>query len=411
VRVCGAVLILMMLSASSVLSAPSGDIIRVLAIGEVDTAYCPIYGFCASEPSLDVTLAVARDMHGTNYGDKGLQRIIRLYVPRNLDAMLGYDFIVINQPVIRFFPQSSLEAMYSAVAEHGVGSLCFMESKYREIYEPWLQTRLSQCYPYDHYKNIRMGAPGGQPYNLEVVMDQQLPPLLRPFVPLGIEKIRPFGYARPTFPREGATEWAYCKTDYWSYKGITKFPLFLSWHYGEANAMVWTTADQFDSPFWRATDGKERFELDIFTGIIWLSCGWRLPEDPLMVHQLRSAFTQANARISSSYAMLDFIDSFGANTRRLEQELAGVQDMKQKAARLYLSNKFSEASSAIAETMSALDKIDSESVSLRRRAMMWVHLVEWLTITSSLAITGSLLWTLMVRRRLFKPVSSTRGLE
>ncbi len=200
VRVSHAVALIMVLSMSSVLSAPTGHIIRVLAIGEVDTAYCPIYGFCASEPSLDVTLAVARDMHGTNYGDKGLQRIIRLYVPRNLESMLSYDFIVINQPVIRFFPQSSLEAMYSAVAEHGVGSLCFMESMYREIYEPWLQTRLSQCYPYDHYRNIRMGAPGGQPYNLEVVMDQKLPPLLRPFVALGIEKIRPFGYARPPFP-------------------------------------------------------------------------------------------------------------------------------------------------------------------------------------------------------------------
>ena len=191
-------------------------------------------------------------------------------------------------------------------------------------------------------------------------------------------------------------------------QGNHKVPMFLSWRYESGRWLVWTTADQFDSPFWRLTDGKERFQLDIFTGIIWLSCGWKLP-DPLMVHELRSSFTQLDGRIGSSYAMLEFIDSFSANTRKLEEELARVQEMKHVAGALYLNNELSRAFSAISETMAALDKVDCESIVLRHRAMLWVDLVEWLTITSFLAVTGSIIWTLMVRRKFFKRVGSTRS--
>ncbi len=384
------------------------QVLHILAIGEVDPSYCPIYGFCAAEPSLDVTLAVARSMHGTNFGEKELQRMIRLYVPRNLEAMLRYNFIIINQPIIRLFPLSSLEAMYSAIADHGVGSLCFMESQSASIYVPWLETRLSECYPYDHYKNIAVGAPDGQPYNLEVVRDPALPPLLRPFLSAGIENVKPFGYARPTFPREGATIWAYCRTNYWSYRGFTKFPLFISWRYGQARALTWVTADQFDSPMWRAVDGRERYQLDIFTGIVWLSSGRSLPSNPLLVHQIRNSFSQITARIGTSYAVLDFIDEFGANTRRLETRIATVQKMKEEAGKLYLEHRFDEAASKIQETFSELDRIDSECVELKRRALLWVHLVEWLGVSSTLALTGSVIWAVMVKRKLYRPVESTR---
>lgn len=395
------------------LSAPRGYAsdprpMRVLAIGEVDTSYCPIWGFGAAEPSLDVTLAVAREMHGTNYGEKGLKRIIRLYIPRNLEAMLQYDFILINQPVIRYFPATSIEDMRSAIADHGVGALCFMESMYSDIYTPWLQTELSNCFPYNHYANLRLGAPGGKNYDLEVVKDQDLPPLLTPYVPLGIEKVKPFGEARPTFEKEGATVWAYCKANGFQALGVARFPLFISWRYGPGKALVWVTADQFDCPMWRTNDGKERYALDIFTGMVWLSSGWQLPDDPIRVRVIRESFTQLRTRIGLIDSLIEFIDRFGASTREVDADLGRLQSMMGEAGRLYLQHEFELTELKQNEAYDLAADIERRSVLLKDRALTWVYLIEWLVVTGTFLACGFMLWTLMIRRRIYREVATTR---
>jgi len=383
---------------------------RVLAMGEVDTSYCPIWGYCEAEPSLDATLVVARDMHATTYGETGLKKIIRLYLPRDLQDMLEYDFILINQPVVQYFPPNSLQDIYLAISEHGTGALCFMESQYSDIYLPWLQTQVYDCFPYDHSRNLKLGAPGDKPFDLEIVRDPNLPPLMTPYIPLGIESIKPFGECRPTFERPGATIWAYCRTNAFAGAGVTSFPLFISWRYGPGNALVWVTADQFDTSMWRTNDGKERYALDIFTGFIWLSSGWQLPDDPVRIHIMRDSFTQLRSRVGLVSNIIEFADSFGANTRQVESRLGGLQLMGQQAGELYLDHEFDLAESKMGEAFDLASEIEAESVALKDRALTWVYLVEWLTVTSTAALSGVAVWSLMVKRRMFHPVSVTRGL-
>ena len=389
--------------------APEARPMRVLATGEVDPTYCPISSYGAIEPSLDVTLAVAREMHGTTFGEKGLKRLIRLYIPRNLEEMLQYDFILLNQPVIRYFPLSSLEQMRSVIADHGAGGLCFMQSMYSDIYTPWLETELSDCFPYNHYAYLRLGAPGGQSYNLEVVKDPHLPPLMTPYVSLGIENVKPFGEARPTFEKEGATVWAYCRAAAFRAYGLDRFPLFISWEYGPGRALVWTTADQFDSPMWRTNDGKERYALDIFTGMVWLSSGWDLPDDPVRVRVMRDSFTRLRARMSLIGSLIEFIDDFGASTYEVEVDLGSLQSMVEEAGRLYLEHEFEATEMKFSEAFDFASEIEARSVMLKDRALMWVYLIEWVAVTGTFLLAGFLLWTLMVRRRVYREVMTTRS--
>ncbi len=400
----GAIFVTICFIASSISSATGPRRMRVLAIGEVDTSYCPVSAFLVAEPSLDGTLAVARDMHGTNFGEKGLKRIIRLYIPRNLEAMLGYDFILINQPVVKYFETTSLEQMNEAIVQHGRGGLCFMESQYFDIYGPWLETELSKCFPYDHYANLRLGAPGDEIYDLEVVRDPILPPLLMPYVPLGIESIKPFGGSRPTYEKEGATVWAYCRTH--SFHG--RYPLFISWRYGSGRALVWVTADQFDSPMWRTNDGKERYALDILTGMIWLSSGWELPNDPVRVHVLRDSFSQLQSRVSLVTSVIEFIDSFGANTRQIETDLGDLLALGREAGDMYLDHEFESCESVLAEAFSFAARIETKSILLKKQALSWVYLIEWLSVTSAIALAGWAAWMLMVKRMMYRAVAITR---
>ncbi len=52
--------------------------------------------------------------------------------------------------------------------------------------------------------------------------------------------------------------------------------------------------------------------------------------------------------------------------------------------------------------------ITMEAVRLKDEVLLWVYLVEWLAVSGTGTGCGFILWTLMVRRRSFKEVETTR---
>jgi hypothetical protein len=49
-----------------------------------------------------------------------------------------------------------------------------------------------------------------------------------------------------------------------------------------------------------------------------------------------------------------------------------------------------------------------EAVNAKDRALLWVYIIEWLTVLGTSAIVGTILWSLMIRRRLYRQVATTR---
>lgn len=45
---------------------------------------------------------------------------------------------------------------------------------------------------------------------------------------------------------------------------------------------------------------------------------------------------------------------------------------------------------------------------LKDQAMLWIYLIEWSVVTSTFTICGVVVWTLMVRRRYYREIGSTR---
>ena len=55
-------------------------------------------------------------------------------------------------------------------------------------------------------------------------------------------------------------------------------------------------------------------------------------------------------------------------------------------------------------------EVDVELMRAKDRALFWVYLIEWLAVSGTCMICAVLLWTLMIRRRLYRRVSTTRAL-
>ena len=112
---------------------------------------------------------------------------------------------------------------------------------------------------------------------------------------------------------------------------------------------------------------------------------------------------------SSTTALMDFIDKFGANTRPVERMLGELETKKKEAERLYLKDRYEEASGAMKDVIQGFQRISDQAVRIRERALLWVYITEWFAVTGTAIICGSLVWTLMVKRRYYKEVSVTRS--
>jgi hypothetical protein len=55
-----------------------------------------------------------------------------------------------------------------------------------------------------------------------------------------------------------------------------------------------------------------------------------------------------------------------------------------------------------------LDRVEAEAMAVKARAFLWIWLIEWLVVSGALMVTGMVLWTLMIKRRLYREVKTTR---
>ena len=245
------------------------------------------------------------------------------------------------------------------------------------------------------------------PYDVVIDDDPGLPPLLKPFKKLGIEKIRPFGRLRIMFSKPGSTEWA--RAEHIPLAGFSSCPMLISWEYGEKKSRIFSTADQFDSPFWDQSDGIERYSLDIFSNIVWYGCRRKLPEDVLKVHLVRSYVTGFRARMGMLYSLLDFIERFGASTQKIQREIARLNSIQKDAEGLYLNQDFEAALDRESDVFQLFSRVETQAVKLKERALLWVYAIEWTAVSGVFAVVAFATWSLMVRRRLYREVGMTKS--
>jgi hypothetical protein len=53
--------------------------------------------------------------------------------------------------------------------------------------------------------------------------------------------------------------------------------------------------------------------------------------------------------------------------------------------------------------------ISNRAMELKDRALFWVYLTEWSAVTGTLLASGFLVYDLLVKRRLYREVDTTRG--
>ena len=407
--------IALLASCSLPVDAPKS--IRLLAIGQVMPRESPIDTWFSADPLVQYTL-VPTDIDpwfGLNPAAKTPEeteetwrRFVRIYFPKSREALRnGFDFFVFPDAYLEPFSLTQLADMKYAI-ENGTGSLVTfggdVSTPTYKSWPGWANSVLGETLPVK--MTLDMIAVGGVFYVRVVKTD---PPVLSMFLPLGLEKwVGGVGFSH-LHPKEGAEVWAKVKSD--RLKSVDPGNFLVSWRYG--SGVSWAVADDMDHLWWSGlfypSEHNNEYAEDVFLNIVFYSIGWDLPKDVVLVHRVRTRYFQYNQRKLLLYVLLDFVDSFGANTRDIERQIAEVESLKAKSFDMYSEMDYEQALTFIDEAIAGIESAETNAMRLREKAFFWVYLTEWSAVTGAFCSSGLVVYSLLVRRMLYREVAVTRS--
>ncbi len=377
--------------------------IGLLLLGDVGRAGSPINDWLDQDLIIDY---FEIPMAQRSLSEAELVKYTAIYLPRTLKRLLElYDMIVICEEEELFVWYTTVKQqmmMHEAVGKEGVA---LFNAVANEDYEEarWAATTLAELMPHDYAGDFKI-LPGS--FRIAVDLGSDLPPIFTPFAALGIERYAG-SWCRRLYPKIGSTIWAQVVPH--------NAPFFVSWIVGDKGARTSNVANDLDEPWWgssmRGQSSANPYGGDLFLNMVYWSVGKEPIVDIYKVHMLRASLADYLLLRSVTISIVEFIDRFGANVVALEEDLALITEGRSVARQLYFEQRYDEAISHVASMFEAMQGIERKAVELKKRAFLWMYLVEWSVVTGALFVIAFVTWSLMVRRRLYREVGMTSSLR
>jgi hypothetical protein len=361
----------------------------------------------------DTDFTVSYSMIPTNdqlWDQEAVKRYIRLYTPRNWEAMRDFDAVFHVEADFSVFPPKALD-LFRRATEEGIAAICSPPFDAPYTYS-WVNSFISEISPHDlsvegDLENLLVDS---GPWSIRVA-DNDVP-LLSMFETYGIEGAKGTSHI-PLYPKPGTTTWA-TMVGAQDPGGRDRPPFLISWPWEEG--MVWVVTQDYDRDWWGVRSGLSGWDRtenpvspDIVLNIIFHSVGRELPEDISVVHNIREEYRIMSDERDSLLSVFEFVQRFGANTDRLENTMDEIAALEQEAQQSYNEGDYQESLEGFSRARDRYRELASRAIELKDEALLWVYVIEWSTVLATSMICGSVLYQLMVRRRLYRETATTRS--
>jgi hypothetical protein len=303
---------------------------------------------------------------------------------------------------IRPFTDKQVMWMKEGFEEHGISGFVTIGADLTGDYErEWQISPLHDVLPTDLLTQTRMSGT----FTIEILKDD--PPILSMFREYKIEEFPGTSPFSKNNPRSGSTVWADAR-----FPLSVRSPWLISWKLGQEGGHVWVISDDLDAQWW--WPGGMRFQstnpysADVFLNIAYYSMERPLPTDIVMIHQLRASIGLYRTSRLMIRGTIEWADKLGANTRKAEKALGDVEEFYNRALGQYVTGEYEESMASLEAAMEESERALAVAFKTKQEAMFYIYVVEWLVTTGVLLLSGSVLYTLMVRRRLYREIETTR---
>ena len=201
----------------------------------------------------------------------------------------------------------------------------------------------------------------------------------------------------------------------WDYPQLGNPPVYATWEAGEGRTFAMThdwSCSWEGAHEWGDTGGyffaRWDYYPDYAINLMLYLARKPLPTDYLVVHQYREQIHKIALGRSLLLSLIEFVDRFGANTRKIDEEIIALGSMVMDSEESYLDHDFEGALTGVRAALEKLKEIEELSVRIKNQTLLWVYVVEWLSVTGVSLLSGLVVWTLMIRRKLYRKVGVTR---
>lgn len=370
---------------------PAMEIPKVYYLGDCVPASSPI-GYIGDDPALEVVAVPATAHPGYFTGDQ-VSRYLRQYLPRTYQDLISGNMILLSDvradtlgtKWLNWFSKSITEDGLSLMMVGGILSFGGYSGS-----PSWDITSIGHLLPVELIDGMT------------VSVDWK-PDVTSPDDPLMTAlpwRTCPIfhGYNKVTL-KDGAKLLA--QTD-----DGKRNPFMALWKIEDGLSFAFCTDW---TPGWGATFQKWEYYPDFTVDSVYYTLGRGVPQDLGLMHMIRYGLLNYRVHRDIMIAMLGFVEKVGANVLPLEERIHEADIIRQGANDLYICEDYEACLETLDKAREELVIIEKETLETKARAMLWIWMVEWLIVTSTLMITGILLWTVMIRRRLYREVGITRA--
>lgn len=334
-------------------------------------------------------------------GEEAARKFMRLYLPRTYDQLISScDVAILSDFEAWLVPNQQFTWMRQAIEEEGMGLTKYEINwdtgsyyvRASEFIDLWIASPVFDAFPANFVVGRRVT------YSNGIIPTEGNPVTDLP----GIEKydlLTSGSYGIET-PRQGAEILAIFRND------PERNPAMISRMFGKGMSLsVLPGLDKID-----AVALKEYpYYVDFWINQLYWSANFPIPEDVELVSVVRRDMVRYAEHKPLVMSVLDFVEKFGARVSVLEGDIGKADQTKAEADRLYMEQSYTESLEKLNEAYAILNEISDKAVELKDRALFWIYMTEWFTVTGVAMLAGFVLYTLMVKRRLYREVSVTRA--
>lgn len=374
---------------------PATGRIRILYIG---APFKPgPYHFFRLDPLLSTT-PVQADLYG---GLDVVERSMRIYMPRSREHLIsGYDVVGMDDGCSSVFRSQTIQWMVDGCIIDGLG--LFMGGGFESFggaaeFPSWGETVLDHVMPVqctDEYGND----------GRNVVTDFE-DDLIRsiPWDEYGNHRV--FAGYNIVTRKEGSHQlstmvrlWCPGKDPGWVWWDIGKGRFFAS-----APGLRGGSA-------WKSFIWWEYYP-DFVGNLAYFVAGLLPPSDLELLHSVRKRFIDCSYEKEVVVSTIGFIAKYGADTTKVDEKLLEAEEVMADARRSYVDLDLEQSKERADRVFDMLEEAYKLSIDAKKTALYWIFITEWLVVTAAGLGCGFVVWTLMVRRMLYREVGVTRGGE
>ncbi len=146
----------------------------------------------------------------------------------------------------------------------------------------------------------------------------------------------------------------------------------------------------------------------VISNLIYYIARVAIPDDLSLFLRLRTQLTKYFSMRRYVTSILDFAEKFGANLRKAEKALTDSDEGRKEVLALYLEGDHEASLASLDGAMGDLDDVTQLALKAKDEALFWVYVIEWFTVSGTGMLCGAVIWSLMVKRAVYREVGRTR---